>query len=141
MSLASMRLHLLVLGHTCVQDQEAANQVLHCTAAQVSTPGSHSFADKAGTYPNAELQQHACLSQAMMFIPRLQTTVTTTQLVTSATSPTVTISFGGRVLELNPVKLYTLTGVDRTDTVYNVDTGTIYVTAYLPDGSSNTDIM
>ncbi len=70
----------------------------------------------------------------------LQTTVTTTQQVTSATSPTVTISFGGRVLELNPQRLYTLTGVDRTDTVYNVDFGTVYVTAYLPEGSGNTDI-
>ena len=70
----------------------------------------------------------------------LQTSVTTTQQVTSATSPTVTISFSGRVLELNPQRLYTLTGVDRTDTVYNVDTGTVYVTAYLPEGSGNTDI-
>lgn len=69
-----------------------------------------------------------------------QTSVTTTQQVTSATSPTVTISFSGRVLELNPQRLYTLTGVDRTDTVYNVDTGTVYVTAYLPEGSGNTDI-
>ena len=66
--------------------------------------------------------------------------MTTTQEVTSATSPTITISFGGRVLELNPQRLYSLTGVDRTDTVYNADTGTIYVTAYLPEGAGNTDI-
>ena len=45
--------------------------------------------------------------------------------------PSFTISFGERVTETDPRKLYTLTGVNRTDVVYDYGAGNIYITAYI----------
>ena len=56
--------------------------------------------------------------------------------------PSFTISFGERVTETDPRKLYTLTGVNRTDVVYDYGAGNIYITAYISGQQQNlaTDI-
>lgn len=46
-------------------------------------------------------------------------------------TPSFTINFGKQVMEANPQRLYTLTGVDRTDVVYDYVTGRIFITAYI----------
>ena len=58
-------------------------------------------------------------------------TITAPQLVTADTVPTITVNFGGRVAQLNPLLLYNITGVDRTDVVYDVNNGIVKITAYV----------
>ena len=70
----------------------------------------------------------------------LQVKITSPQLVTSGTNPTITINFGGRVAQLNPLLLYNLTGAGRTDVVYDVNNGVVLVTAYV-DENQATDIL
>ena len=43
------------------------------------------------------------------------------------------IDFGTKMLEINPLKLFTLTGTNRSDIVYSVEEGKIYVMAYPED--------
>ena len=66
--------------------------------------------------------------------------ITSPQLVTSGTNPTITINFGGRVAQLNPLLLYNITGAGRTDVVYDVNNGIVLVTAYV-DENQATDIL
>lgn len=67
-----------------------------------------------------------------------QVAITSQQLVTASQGPTITINFGGRVTQLNPLLLYNLTGADRTDVVYDVNNGVVYITAYVdPDQAAD----
>ena len=75
----------------------------------------------------------------MMRTVSLQVKITSPQLVTSSTSPTVKVDYGGRVTQLNPLLLYNITGADRTDVVYDVNNGVVLVTAYV-DENQATDI-
>ena len=70
----------------------------------------------------------------------MQVTITSPQLVTDHTNPTITINFGGRVAQLNPLLLYNISGVTRTDVVYNVNAGIVAITAYVDNGSDGSDI-
>ncbi|KAK9809018.1 hypothetical protein WJX72_007977 [[Myrmecia] bisecta] len=58
----------------------------------------------------------------------------------SVPDPAFLISFGKRVRAYDPTKLYTLTGTNRTDVAYNVDSGEIYVAAYVQDQAIGTTI-
>lgn len=69
----------------------------------------------------------------------MQVTITAPQLVTADNDPTLTINFGGRVAQLNPLLLYNITGINRTDVVYDVNNGIVRITAYV-DPSSAADI-
>lgn len=69
----------------------------------------------------------------------LQVEITSPQLVTSGTNPTVRIDFGGRVAQLNPLLMYNVTGAERTDVVYDVDNGVVLLTAYVQEDQA-TDI-
>lgn len=60
--------------------------------------------------------------------------------MTDHTSPTITVDYGGRVDQLNPLLLYNISGVSRTDVVYNVNTGVVAITAYVDDATQNADI-
>lgn len=66
--------------------------------------------------------------------------ITSPQLVTDHTSPTITVDYGGRVAQLNPLLLYNISGASRTDVVYNVNTGVVAVTVYVDDATQNADI-
>lgn len=46
------------------------------------------------------------------------------------------IDFGGKVLEQGPLKLFNVTGSNRTDVVYAVDEGIIYLMVYPPSTST-----
>ena len=61
----------------------------------------------------------------------MQVTITAPQLVTADNAPTLTVDFGGRVAQLNPLLLYNITGADRTDVVYDVNNGIVKITAYV----------
>lgn len=69
----------------------------------------------------------------------VQVAISSPQLVTASTRPTFTIDFGGRVAQLNPLLLYNITGVNRTDVVYDVNNGIVTVTAYV-DPKEGADI-
>ncbi len=70
----------------------------------------------------------------------LQVIITSPQLVTDHTNPTITVNYGGRVAQLNPLLLYNISGAARTDVVYNVNTGVVIITAYVDDATQNADI-
>ena len=61
----------------------------------------------------------------------VQVAITSPQLVTASTSPTIRVDFGGRVAQLDPLLLYNITGVNRTDVVYDVNNGVVTITAYV----------
>ncbi|DBA93931.1 TPA: hypothetical protein ACH3X3_013969 [Trebouxia sp. C0006] len=69
-----------------------------------------------------------------------QVIITSPQLVTAHTHPTITVNYGGRVAQLNPLLLYNISGAARTDVVYNVNTGVVIITAYVDDATQNADI-
>ena len=50
------------------------------------------------------------------------------------------INFGEKVLELNPLKLFNLTGSSRADVVYEVEYGKIYLMVY-PDSQSTSALI
>lgn len=85
----------------------------------------------------ASLSAEICKSKSMP--PVMQVTITAPQLVTADTAPTLTIDFGARVAQLNPLLLYNITGVTRTDVVYDVNNGIVRITAYV-DPSDGADI-
>lgn len=60
--------------------------------------------------------------------------------MTDHTDPTITVNFGGRVAQLNPLLLYNISGVARTDVVYNVNDGIVAITAYVDNPSDGADI-
>ena len=66
--------------------------------------------------------------------------ITSPQLVTDHTSPTITVDYGGRVVQLNPLLLYNISGASRTDVVYNVNEGIVAITVYVDDTTQNADI-
>lgn len=70
----------------------------------------------------------------------MQVTITSPQLVTDQTNPTITVNYGGRVAQLNPLLLYNISGASRTDVVYNVNTGVVTITAYVDDATQNADV-
>ncbi len=70
----------------------------------------------------------------------LQVTITSPQLVTDHTNPTITVNYGGRVAQLNPLLLYNISGAARTDVVYDVNAGVVTITAYVDDATQNADI-
>ena len=70
----------------------------------------------------------------------LQVTITSPQLVTDHTNPTITVNYGGRVAQLNPLLLYNISGAARTDVVYDVNSGVVTITAYVDDATQNVDI-
>ncbi len=82
------------------------------------------------------MHEHAALT----WLWCLQVTITSPQLVTDHTNPTITVNFGGRVAQLNPLLLYTISGVDRTDVLYNVNSGIVTITAYVDNASDGADI-
>ena len=67
-------------------------------------------------------------------------TITSPQLVTDHPNPTITVNFGGRVAQLNPLLLYNITGVSRTDVVYDVNNGVVIITAYVDNASNGANI-
>lgn len=69
-----------------------------------------------------------------------QVTITSPQLVTDHTNPTITVNYGGRVAQLNPLLLYNISGAARTDVVYDVNSGVVTITAYVDDATQNVDI-
>lgn len=71
-----------------------------------------------------------------------QTKVTNSQRYQTASnaSPSFLVDFGKRVLELDPTRLFIITGTDRTDVAYDVNTGRIFITAYVPDQTLRTTI-
>lgn len=60
--------------------------------------------------------------------------------MTDTTNPSITVNFGGRVAQLNPLLLYNITGVSRTDVVYDVNNGVVIITAYVDNASNGADI-
>ena len=46
-------------------------------------------------------------------------------------TPSFTIDFGGRVAANDPSALYTLSGANRTDVVYDIANGRVFITAYI----------
>ena len=70
----------------------------------------------------------------------MQTTITSTQQkdVNDVAAPSFLVDFGGRVRQLDPLKLFTLTGSNRSDVVYNVAVGRVYVTAYVENPAQQT---
>lgn len=54
------------------------------------------------------------------------------------TDPTFIIDFGERVRGTDAQQLYTLTGAERTDVVYDSAQGRIYITAYIQPAQQNT---
>ena len=75
----------------------------------------------------------------------LQTTITASTGYNSGdtVTPAFTIDFGGRVLQENPDSLFTLTGTNRTDIVYDYGNGRIFIVAYILPGQEKiaTDIV
>ncbi|KAK9800174.1 hypothetical protein WJX73_003425 [Symbiochloris irregularis] len=69
---------------------------------------------------------------------RPQTRVTNTQRYNMATSasPAFLVDFGERVTEVDPLQLFTMTGTDRKDVVYNVERGQIYITGFIANLSA-----
>ena len=55
-------------------------------------------------------------------------------------SPGFVISFGTRVRELDPLQLFTLSGTNRSDVVYDVASGQIFVTAYVQNLTEQTPL-
>ena len=43
------------------------------------------------------------------------------------------VDFGKRVVNMDPLQLFNLTGTDRKDVAFNVQQGQIYITAYVLD--------
>lgn len=50
------------------------------------------------------------------------------------------IDFTEKVLEDNPLKLFNVTGSNRTDAVYDVEKGQIFLKVYVDDTSKETSI-
>lgn len=71
-----------------------------------------------------------------------QTRVTTAERFRTASqaTPTFTINFGERVVELDPTRLFAITGTNRSDIAYDVSSGRIIITAYVLDPMVSTTI-
>lgn len=46
------------------------------------------------------------------------------------------VDFGERVTGMDPLQLFTMTGTDRKDVVYNMEAGQIYITGYISNVSA-----
>ena len=49
-------------------------------------------------------------------------------------NPVFVINFGERIVQLDPLSLFTIKGTTATDVVYDVDAGRVTVAAFLPEG-------
>ena len=72
----------------------------------------------------------------------LQTTIRSGSGYTNGqtVSPSFTIDFGGQVRDENPSNLYSLSGTDRTDVVYDYGNGRIFIMAYILPGQEGTAV-
>ena len=70
----------------------------------------------------------------------LQTTIAASTAYNSGqtVTPAFTIDFGGRVNQEDPNSLFTLTGTNRTDIVYDYGNGRIFLVAYILAGQEGT---
>ena len=71
-----------------------------------------------------------------------QTTITSSAMHAAGNddAPGFLISFGTRVRQLDPLQLFSLTGTERKDVVYDVANGRISVTAYVDSSNETTPI-
>lgn len=70
----------------------------------------------------------------------VQTTIAASAAYSSGqtVTPAFTIDFGGRVSQENPDSLFTMTGTNRTDIVYDYGNGRIFIVAYILAGQEGT---
>ncbi|KAL0042483.1 hypothetical protein WJX79_001296 [Trebouxia sp. C0005] len=128
-------------------DVSATNGEVTSVTPVAGTTGSYDVAvaskSKSGTVAVSTIASAAVAASTITVdvdttVP--QVTITSPQLVTDHTNPTITVNYGGRVAQLNPLLLYNISGAARTDVVYNVNTGVVDITAYVDDATQNADI-
>ncbi|DBA90394.1 TPA: hypothetical protein ACH3X1_003668 [Trebouxia sp. C0004] len=128
-------------------DISATNGEVRSVTPVAGTTGSYDVAvaskSKVGTVAVSTIASAAVAASTITVdvdtaVP--QVTITSPQLVTDHTNPTITVNYGGRVAQLNPLLLYNISGAVRTDVVYDVNAGVVTITAYVDDATQNADI-
>ena len=71
-----------------------------------------------------------------------QTRITTSERFQTSdqASPSFTIDFGERVVQMDPTRLFNISGTNRTDIEFDVGSGRMFITAYILDTSVGTSI-
>lgn len=80
--------------------------------------------------------QTQVVARALTANPVVQTAITSTEpkQVTGNPTPCFIIDFGERVVQLDPLTLFTIEGTSATDVVYDVNAGRVTIQAHLPEG-------
>ena len=58
----------------------------------------------------------------------------------SEASPGFVVDFGTRVVQMDPTKLFNISGTNRTDVALDVNAGRVYITAYVLNSTAPSTI-